>query len=352
MVKPRNDIALHGDQGSLIAAMPAPLQAFLEDTMSRIAQLGDDTESLWAIGHRGLQMEIAGRLVAGRAFQEISARAEKKQIVSDLKMRGIPTTSFYEAIGIYEVFAAFPDVEFVRACAQLDATKLRQVARWSPEERLALASGESVRGITIEQAADMSSREFIAATKPPEVARLEADKELLESRFKKIEAELKVERDKQSTRPVLTEADAWRRDVRIESATVSDAALFHLAELDRLVAHVDTSPHQPRDEDGRRQDKALCTALLLHLRSVAEQALQMFHEAAATLQDRASVDLLDAPTLPGPEADVIWAARERMSSAFHDSKRDREWFRSLFEVQGRGRPVEPSERIKQRLKKG
>jgi len=178
--------------------LPKPLQAYLESTLGHIGEIAHDAEQLWDVGMRGLQLEIAGRILAGRAFQALSESLEPRTLSAELAARNIPRRSFYDAIDVYEMFAVLPQVEFVRACAQIEFSKIREMGRLPREEFLALASGKKIRGITLDAAAGMTVREFADAVRDPElvkaskkVAALQADKEGLAAELKELKGALK-----------------------------------------------------------------------------------------------------------------------------------------------------------------
>lgn len=179
-------------------ALSKPLQTYLESTLGQIGDISGDPAKLWDAGQRGLQMEVAGRILAGRAFQALSESVEPRTLSSELAARGIARRTFYDAIDLYELFAAMPQLEFVRTCAQIEFSKVRELVRLPREEALALAAGKKVRGITIEAAASLPTREFAEALRDPElvkagrkIATLEADKEGLQAEVKELKGALK-----------------------------------------------------------------------------------------------------------------------------------------------------------------
>lgn len=145
--------------------VPGPLRAYLETTLGQVASVSDDPDALWQLAERGLQMEIAGKIIAGRACQQLRDSLEAPDISAELSRRMIPKSSFYQAIEVYQLFAELPDLRVVQALAQLGITKALATKKWDDKEHLALATGKEVRGITLDAAVDMSTRDLDAHLK-------------------------------------------------------------------------------------------------------------------------------------------------------------------------------------------
>ncbi len=179
-------------------AMPAQLQSYLEQTLGRFESITGDPESLWAAGQRGLQMETAGKILAGRAFKELRETLEPGLFSAELAQRLIARRTAYDAIEVYELFAALPDIGVVQAMAQLGITKAMAIKAWDKKEQLALASGKAVRGITLDAAVELSTREFEQKIRDPElvkadkkIAALEATKEGLQAEVKELKGQIR-----------------------------------------------------------------------------------------------------------------------------------------------------------------
>jgi hypothetical protein len=178
--------------------MPQQLQAYLEQTLGHFETITGDVETLWAAGKRGLLMETAGKILAGRAFQELKNSLLPGQFSAELASRMIARRSAYDAIEVYEFFAALPDLHVVQALAQLGITKAMAIKAWDRKEQQALASGKAVRGITLDAAVEMSTREFDEKIRDPElvkadkkIATLEAAKEGLQAELKDLKGQLR-----------------------------------------------------------------------------------------------------------------------------------------------------------------
>lgn len=174
---------------NIVTSMSAPVQAYVASVIGQIDAVANDEEALWAIAARGQQMEMAGRLIAGRAHKELRTRV--RNLGDELRVRGIERRAFEQSINLYDAFDALPKVEQVQALANLGFTKSRELTRWSADERLALAKGGQVRGVTLEMALEMPSREFEKASKPEREAQLEARISQQQTQIERLENEKK-----------------------------------------------------------------------------------------------------------------------------------------------------------------
>ncbi|WP_029890954.1 hypothetical protein [Polycyclovorans algicola] len=73
----------------------------------------------------------------------------------------IGKSTCYYAIAQFQLFNQFEDIEVVQALGALEPTKFRALS-FQPEEWTELAKGESVKGITLDSAVEMSQRDLLA----------------------------------------------------------------------------------------------------------------------------------------------------------------------------------------------
>jgi hypothetical protein len=149
--------------GGLLATAASPVREYLAETLGVVDLAGQDEDTLWAISDRGEQMEMAGRLIAGLANRELCTLVHNQQLTEELRRRGKTRRAFYYSIELLAAFEALPDARCVHSLAQVGFTRFREVLAWTPEERVRFAGGEEVRGITLEEAVGMSSRQFCEA---------------------------------------------------------------------------------------------------------------------------------------------------------------------------------------------
>lgn len=215
--------------------MPEPVRAYLDSTLGQVEQFTSDPASLWKVGERGLQMETAGKIIAGRAFIALRDALPPGEFAAELAKRLIPRPSAYKAIEVYELFAALPDLRVVQALAQLGITKAMALKHWSRDEQLQLAAGKPVRGLTLEAAVDLSTRDFADAIRDPDLIKadkkiktLEADKEGLQAEVKELKGALKHRYE------VLKMPD-FAAHARQESVALSEQMMLSITALEDLV---------------------------------------------------------------------------------------------------------------------
>lgn len=166
---PSNQVAM---RGAASLDLSEPLRAFLAEAgrpgATRITSL-DEAEQIF---REHQQAETAHRVMQGWVLASVKAMGEESLRVLSTRV-DTSKSSVHQLIAYFYLFQAVPDLDSVHRCAHLEFTIAREVAKWSRDEQIAFCSTEEVRGVTIDQAREMTSREFIAATKPPEVAQLQ-----------------------------------------------------------------------------------------------------------------------------------------------------------------------------------
>jgi hypothetical protein len=181
-------------------ALPAPLREYLSDAALPAPKdiVATDPDRLWEFVQRGMEMEIKGKIAAGWALTQLRDNLPPQVFSSKLRDLNIPRSSAYDAIAASSLFATLPDLQVVRALAQLGIAKTLTLRTWEPKEVVALASGKPVRGLTLDAAVEMPTREFADAVRDPELIRankkiagLEADNEGLTEEIKSLKGALK-----------------------------------------------------------------------------------------------------------------------------------------------------------------
>lgn len=258
MKKTREEVpaAIPANPGSkLLSATRGPLRSYLESAIALIAQAGDDEDSLWKISERGEQMEMAGRLISGLANRELATRVGSQKLAEELRARGKTRANFDFYIRAAEAFEALPDLKSVEAFAELGYTKARAALSWSPEERIAFAHGEPVRGLTIEEAVALPSREFEKRTKPvpDDLAKAKAEAATLKTQLET--ARMERDRAVKSAKYLLAEEDMphFALTARQEAMALTEGMSFSLDLLDDVthqtifkpVEHPEANRFQP-----------------------------------------------------------------------------------------------------------
>ena len=333
----RNEVASLG-HSSLIAAMPSHLQAYVSRAIEQIGSLGADEESLWRASDAGEKMEMAGRLIAGRANKELCPRVHN--ISEELQRRGKTRRAFYQSIEIYDAYEALPDGQKVEALAAIGFTKSRALLPWTQEERLALASGEKVRGITIDDALAMPSREFDETAKAnaggDEARKLKAKLATLETRLESVEAERDRAKGFLQNRLVVTGLPEFCLTARGEAAALTeqaDAALDGLTELlnDNLLASHDEVAEAERYA-------AMAAGTYYHsLRAIHARAGQLLQQVEEHFGEAVTEKLLYEHQLKAAEVDAFKHAREIIVGRLKTQASNREAERENAKEGKRGR---------------
>lgn len=222
---------------SLVEKAQGGLRGYLESRVK--LDLTDlSVDGLWALAERGEQMEMAGALLAGLANRELSTRVDKNTLTDEMKRRGKTRSKFYYAIGLVQAFESLPEAAAAESLAALGPTKVRATLGWSGDERAAFASGQPVRGITIEDAAELSTRDFEQRIKAedPELARAKAEAASLKTDL--ASAKLQLQRQARAAAALETEGEfpAFARAPRHEVFAFEQAAAFMLDNLSLLLA--------------------------------------------------------------------------------------------------------------------
>ena len=228
-------------------AMPASISGYLQQALGTLDfELATaSADQAWAAAQRGLELEAAGKILAGRALIHLRETLDKREFAAGLAERGVPRRSAYYAIDVYEMFAALPDGASVQALAQIGVTKAMTFSRWAPEQISALAHGEEVNGLTLDQAADLSSRELEALTrqtleKDAAIGRLESEKTRLETELNKHRQQARA----QAALRASEDLPLFAREPREEALVASESMMQSLELIDdavlrNLLAEVD-----------------------------------------------------------------------------------------------------------------
>lgn len=199
-------------------------------------------DGLWEMSDRGEQMEMAGLLLTGLANRELSTRVDSQKLAQELRQRGKPRAKFYYAMQAVEAFEALPDQSATAALAALGPTKVRALMSWHEHERAAFASGATVRGLTIDEAAELPTREFEKLSKPlsPEVERLATTNAKLETELSKFRQQARA----QAALRASEDLPLFAREPREEALLASEAMMQSLELIDdavlrNLLAEVD-----------------------------------------------------------------------------------------------------------------
>jgi hypothetical protein len=350
--KPKTQLASVQSSSTAVAPpldMPKALQQYLAQLdVAELLTTADETRA-WEVVSRGMEMSAAGTIIAGHQLRRLRSTLAAGRFAAELAERRIARQSAYDAIKTYELFASMEEIGAVRALGQLGLTKARALENWSEEEVNALASGEEVRGLTFDTAAEMSTRDLethlkiwkrendeVLAAATSETARLRAKAEQTEIKLHTAEQALKF-RDQHAVQP------PWFKALKVEAAMVSETLDHALEQLEPLTQSNLFAPGLPKDQAAFREQAAGC----------------LFHALTATVMRSRALLARIATGFPGIvdpkdrtwqfalEGDELALAAERRAEVlrlaeFQRAQRQREKQQAGVDAapkRGRGRPA-------------
>lgn len=228
-------------------AMPASISGYLQQALGTLdLELATaSADQAWSAAQRGLQLETAGKILAGRALIHLRDALEKREFSAGLADRGIARSTAYDSIEVYNLFAALPDGASVRALGQIGATKVMAFRQWAHGDLAALANGEEVHGLTLDQVAELSAREVQALVKQAQaqdaaIGRLESEKARLETELNKHRQQARA----QAALRASEDLPMFAREPREEALVASESMMQSLELVDdsvlrNLLAEVD-----------------------------------------------------------------------------------------------------------------
>ncbi|MGQ0622753.1 MAG: hypothetical protein ACT4QA_23090 [Panacagrimonas sp.] len=231
--------------GTSLATRVAPgisdaLRGYLERMQPTALLTPANEAEAWDMAVRALQISTAGAITAGYQFKRLRAQLPAGGFSAGLAERQIPRRTAYDAIEAFDLFSAFPEIELCELFAQLGLSRVRCLSALSLDEFLALAAGQEVRGITYEQAADISVRDLDAHLKEWQ-ANHDTEANTLREQLKRAQTEAEVARLEATAlrRQLGQEADvspspAWYRSARREISAVCEGLSLYLAEAQRV----------------------------------------------------------------------------------------------------------------------
>lgn len=318
---------------ALPAAMPPAIAGFLRDAKLPIDPKTfvaiDDLDALAERFRAADRMSLAMTLWRGANLAALAT--ERAGEFSDfVRGLGMSRRQAYNYISVYNAIGQLSGPDRVQPAAQMDFSKLVELASWQPEELEAFTKGEVVHGMTLDEAASMSKRELIAREKDwsqralaadEHIADLERDRAKQKTRIETLEAErLRLSRDRSR---VLAEEDLppFALEARQESIALTDTMGFC---LDNLQAVIETNllGEIKHPEAARWQPIAAGTAY---------HALAAIHARAGLLLKRLNAEFGDeitgtnlAHALSPAEVSLALSGREQLLAAHKAAAKTRE----------------------------
>lgn len=326
--------------------MPNALRQYLEQLEVGNLLADADEARAWDIVIRGLEMSAAGHIIAGHQLKRLRAELPAGKFAAELAERQIARRTAYEAIQVYDAFASMPEISCVRTCAQLGFKKTLALCDLTPDEFTALANGDEVRGLTYEQATEMSVRDLDTHLKEwkrqhdDEVAGLRSQLAADAERLRAVTLENRVLRNRLEGRPDPSATPPWATTMRMEAAVLTEhlrISLHELREHTREILIEKAGVALPEDPQGSRR-AALAANVFCQLQAVMA-------ETQALLQPLLEHYPEAAAGLPGPlawmepeEVEQFTAARQMLLQEHQSQAKSREAQRANAQPGRRGRP--------------
>lgn len=210
------------------------LRAYLDEvgrpSAAGIASLDDAEQVL----RQHMDSEAASRVMQGWVLASVHAMGVEslRELATRVAMN---RETMRQRVDYFRLFQEAPDLQSVRTCAHLEFSIAREVAKWPREDQLAFIGGKPVRGITAAEARSLTAREFVQATRDPDlvkaskkIATLEADKEGLQAEVKELKGALKHRYE------VLKMPD-FAAHARQESVALSEQMMASVTALEELL---------------------------------------------------------------------------------------------------------------------
>jgi len=308
--------------------VPAALGDYLRGALGKLdAELmGATADQAWQAAQRGLEMETAGKILAGRAFIHLRESLDKQQFAAGLAERGLPRRSAYYAIEVYNLFAAMPDGASVQALAQLGVTKAMAFASWAHDDVAALAHGEEVHGLTLESVTDATTRELEALAKQAlrqgdEVEKLKTETATLKTQLET--ARMERDRALKQAKYLLAEEDMphFALSARQEAMAHTEGMTLALDMLADVSAQaVFTQITHP---EANRFQPIVAATIYYALGGVLARVVDQMHLLGERFDSADQVALSSMPFNPG-ELKLFHETRERIAGRAEADARKRE----------------------------
>jgi hypothetical protein len=229
------------------ADVPETLRKYLQQLQLDPSLAALSPDRAWDFVERGLQLETAGKILAGFALIRLRAALSPREISAGLAMRNIPRSTAYHLIEAYEMFASLGNETTVQALGQLGVTKALALRHWAPGEIEAWVDGREVRGLNYERAVEFSSRELEAQQREwrdehdGKLTAAEKRASTAEARNETLQAQLAYTSDQLKGIAAKQPIPAWARIARAEAVAESEGIALHLDALEQRLSGPDFS---------------------------------------------------------------------------------------------------------------
>ncbi|MGZ8181444.1 MAG: hypothetical protein ACXWT1_05765 [Methylobacter sp.] len=151
------------------AALTQPaIPAYLVEYVTEVGEIksgelvtANSPEPSWILIDKCFQIDAVARVIAGFELHKFKNSLEHGEFVAALAERGISHDKAKRCMRVATMFSQLNiSKRAARPLLNLDFMKLLKIQQWETEEVSAFCEGESVRGLTLAEAHDMSVRDF------------------------------------------------------------------------------------------------------------------------------------------------------------------------------------------------
>lgn len=220
------------------AQLPQPLENYLAASTAgrRLTEVSTE-EDAWQMVSMGQQMEAQGAIVRGYAMRHLQRTLPPMKFSAALAERNIARRTAYGWMESFDLFARFGELGVVPELAQLGVTKAIALRSWTDEQIKGFAAGQAVNGLTLDQAAEMSTRELDELQRQ---WKTDNDDELRKANAKVADLETKLETERNERKKLARassyadsdeELPPFARAVRAESMVLTESIGFSIEHI-------------------------------------------------------------------------------------------------------------------------
>lgn len=279
----------------------------------------------------GLKLELAGKLYAGFALLGLKEEMGHGKYLAALAEKGVAPRSANYCTNLVKLANRIPASNW-QTFANLEPSKLDLMTSWTDDELKAFGKGEEVRGITFDDAQELSVRDIKSQLKVAQASNSELEQQLEKERAAKEKAEDKIRlMQRKQLEPEGFIYPASVEKVRIESSLLANQASACIDDLEQHMLALTQASDLSRDKEKQLAEfGAGATALYLNIKAVQSKAtylLGWFIESIG--EDYVTDDIENIPSMTQEEALRIHSMWEVMLGQHDAEKLAREATRNI-----------------------
>ncbi len=271
----------------------------------------------------GLKLELAGKLYAGFALLGLKEEMGHGKYMAALAEHGIPVSSANYCTNLVGLIKRVPKSNF-QTFVNLEPSKLDLMTSWSDEEIKEFSSGHEVRGLTIDDAKDMSVRDVKAQLKESQKSNNELEQELnkVTQENSKLNEQIKLSRKKQNSLEGFNYPLSIER-IRIESSVISAQSTQFIDDMEQLAVELTQATDLNKDKKKQEAEfSAGASSLYLNLKAIHSKSAYLMKWFAETIgEDYLPGNPEDVPVMSKQEAEKIQSLHKLMLA---ESRLDRD----------------------------